>query len=71
MTKLKIFSIYKNTNTSVLIKNIVFLNYRFYSTDNNTTTSFTTFVPFISYPNADTKKTDILKDNKDKLGIYR
>ncbi|CBX90009.1 predicted protein [Plenodomus lingam JN3] len=71
MTKLKIFSIYKNTNTSVLIKNIVSLNYRFYSTDNNITPSCTIFVPVISYPNADTKKTDILQDNKDKVGIYR
>ena len=55
----------------MLIKSIVSLKYRFYSTDNNTTLSCFTFVPVISYSNADVKKTDILQDNKAKVGIYR
>jgi len=55
----------------MLIKSIVSLKYRFYSTNNNTTFACFTFVPFISYSNADVKKTDILKDNKAKVGIYR
>jgi hypothetical protein len=55
----------------MLIKSIVSLKYRFYSTNNNTTLSCFTFVPVISYSNADVKKTDILQDNKAKVGIYR
>jgi hypothetical protein len=31
----------------------------------------TSTVPFISYANADTQKSDILKDNRKKTGIYR
>jgi len=40
----------------MLIKSIVSLKYRFYSTNNNTTFSCFTFVPVISYSNADEKK---------------
>lgn len=41
----------------------------FYS--NNTVSSCITFVPTASYLDADTKKTAILQDNKNKVGIYR
>jgi len=54
----------------MLVKNIGPLNHLcFYS--NNATSSSTTFVPVVSYLNADTKKTAILQDNKNKVGIYR
>jgi len=54
----------------MLVKNIGPLNHLcFYS--NNATSSCITFAPVVSYLNADTKKTAILQDNQNKVGIYR
>lgn len=47
-------------------------NFRYYNTNNNNNDNNDILcVPVASYLNADTQKYIILKDNKDKLGIYR
>lgn len=46
--------------------------YRCYTTNNNTNNQIINNVtPVAYYPNADTLKSDILKENKNKIGIYR
>lgn len=57
----------------ILVQNIAPLqlnSFCFYSTNNNINTS-SEYTPVISYPNADTQKTNILNDNRNKAGIYR
>lgn len=45
--------------------------FRYYSANNTNNQNLRNVIPVACYPNADTLKYVILKENKDKVGIYR